>query len=44
MPVTYIHVIIQILIRMPKIFIDVTKEIQSARAETNLALISTHLL
>lgn len=35
MLVTYIHVIIQILVRMPKFFIDVTKESQRARAETN---------
>ena len=44
MVVTYIHVIIRILLDTAKIFIAVTKETQTARAETNSDLISTHVL
>jgi len=36
MLLTYIHVIIHILIRMPKIFVDVTEESQTARAEITI--------
>lgn len=42
-PVTYTHVIVHILIDPAKSFIDVSKETQTARAETNLDLNLVHL-
>lgn len=43
MLVTYTHVIVHILIDPAKSFIDVSKETQTARAETNLDLNLVHL-